>query len=107
MIGVPFHITGHKKVKAAVIVVIEETRGAGPSSASDASLGGHVSEGAIAIVVIEDVFPVAGDKKIRIPVAAAVVPRRRKSRRLKLRCMRLHGIRKFGTNCPWAHLRLV
>ena len=72
MIGVPFHITGHKKVKLAVIVVIEEARGARPASASDASLGGHVSESAIAIVVIEDIFPVAGDKKIRIPVVVVV-----------------------------------
>ncbi len=72
VIGVPFHIAGHKKIKMAVIVVIEETRGARPASASDASFGSHVREGAIAIVVIEDVFPVAGYKKIGIPVVVVV-----------------------------------
>ncbi len=64
MLGVPFHITGHKKIQMAVVVEIKETRGDGPAPARDSCFGSDISEGSVAVVVVEDIFSVAGHEKV-------------------------------------------
>src|SRR5208283_4126926 len=72
VIGVPFHVTGHEEIQMAVVVVIEEARGTRPAPASDAGLGGHIGEGAIAIVVVQDILPVIRDKEVGIAIVVVV-----------------------------------
>ena len=61
VIGIPFHVARDEKIEMAVIVVVEESCGDGPAAAGDAGLGGYIGEGAIAIVVIQNIFSVTGD----------------------------------------------
>ncbi len=75
MPGVPFHITGHKKIEMAVVIEIEKTGGDGPSATRDSRFGGDIREGSIAVVVIQDVLSVARDEEIGIAIIVVVADR--------------------------------
>ena len=64
----PVDVVGDDEIESAVIVVIEP-RGARcpPSRVLHACLRGHIGEGAVAIVVIEDAAAVAEDEQVRKP----------------------------------------
>ena len=72
VIGVPFHITGHEEIEMAVVVVIEETRGTRPASASDACFCRNISERSVAIIVVQDILPIIRDKQVGIAIVVVV-----------------------------------
>src|ERR1700674_1112755 len=92
VIGVPVHIAGDEQVELSIVVVIEEARGDGPASARHAGFGGYIRKRSISVVVIQNVFAVAGHIQIRIPIVVVVadrhshpvipIPRAGQSRRL-------------------------
>src|SRR6266480_1133023 len=59
VLGVPFHVTGDKKIEMAVVIEVEKTGRDGPAAACDSCFGGNVGESFVAIIVIKDVLPVA------------------------------------------------
>src|SRR5258708_31490250 len=64
MVGIPFHVSSDKKIEMAVIIEIEKARGDRPPAGRYSSFLGHIRESAVAIVVVQDIFAVAGDVKI-------------------------------------------
>ncbi len=72
---IPFHVSGHHEVEAAVFVVVEETSASGPAGCLDVRLCRDIGESAVAIVLIEDRAAEGGDEQIRKSVVI-VVPRR-------------------------------
>src|SRR5215469_4491952 len=69
---VPVHVSRDKQIKIAVVVVIEKTSRNRPFATSNSSLGGDVTKGSIAIVVVEDVLAIAGHEKVRIAIVVVV-----------------------------------
>src|ERR1700678_3682948 len=74
-LGVPQHVPGNEQIQVAIVVVIEEPRRTGPATGRYAGFGSDVGEGAIAIIVIQDVFSVAGDVEIGKAVVIVVADR--------------------------------
>src|SRR4029077_7279466 len=64
VIGVPLHVAGYEQIKIAIVVVIKEACGNGPAAACNTCFAGYIGEGAIAIVVIENILAIAGDEQI-------------------------------------------
>src|SRR5579863_9929612 len=64
VLGVPEHVAGDEEVEMAVVIVIEEARRTAPASGFDARFGGYVGEGAVAIIVVEDIFSVVRDVEV-------------------------------------------
>src|ERR1700733_8053281 len=62
VIKVPLHITGNHQVEAAVIVVVHPGGAGRPAGTGYPRAIGHVSKGAIPIVVIEGAAPITGDE---------------------------------------------
>src|SRR5205085_6537704 len=56
----PFQIPGDEQIEPAVIVVVEEPGAGAPARGSDARPCRHVSEGAVAVIVIQRIGAVSG-----------------------------------------------
>ena len=69
---VPVEVAGDEQVELAVIIVIEEACGSRPPAAPNARARRHVSERAVAVVVIQRVVAVAGDVNIRESVVVII-----------------------------------
>src|ERR1700722_5832739 len=72
---IPQHVAGPEKIQGAIVVGGEEAGRTGPTSGRYTGFGGDVGKGAIAVVVIQHVFSVAGDVKIRKAVVIVVADR--------------------------------
>ncbi len=72
---VEVHVVGDGEVQLAVAVVIDEGTAGAPlfSCSSDAGLLGYLFEGAIALVMEETVFAVAGDVEV-VESVVVIVP---------------------------------
>src|SRR5580704_104226 len=69
----PLDVIRNNEVEVAIPVVVEPRRAGGPSTLiGDSSLGSHLGEGSIAVVVIENGAAVAGDVEIRIAVVVEI-----------------------------------
>src|SRR5260370_21012796 len=64
MVGIPFHVSSDEEIEMAVIIVIEKARGARPAAVGLSSFRGLIVESAVAIVVVQNIFAVAGDVQI-------------------------------------------
>ena len=73
MSQVPVDITRHKKIQAAIAVIVAESWPRGPVPQGHSRLFGDVGEGAIVIVVVEPVLSKVGDVDVR-PAVVIIVP---------------------------------
>ena len=66
MAQVEVNVAGHVKVEVSVVVIVAEGGTGAPHQllAGDSRLGGHVGEGAVAIIPVENVRAVVVNKKI-------------------------------------------
>ena len=72
----PVNVVADQQVQVSVLVVVEPAGTGRPLPfVGDARRGGHVSEGAVAVVVVKDRPPVAGDVEVRIPIIVVVTHR--------------------------------
>src|SRR4029079_10892100 len=62
----------HVKVEVAVAIEVKETNALPPGVVVDACGGSNVGECAVAIVVIQNAWPVAGNKQIKVAVVVVV-----------------------------------
>src|SRR5947208_4722081 len=71
-IEVPFNITRHEKIEPAITIVINPAGAGGPAAATYRCFCRDVSEGSVAVVVIQIITTVAGDIKISMTVVVIV-----------------------------------
>ncbi len=69
---VPVQIANDEQVELAVVIVVEKSRRLRPAASRHSSLRRHISERAVAVVVVEDVVPVAGYEYVGITVVVVV-----------------------------------
>src|SRR5258708_10465657 len=62
----------NEEVQFAVVVIVKPDRAGGPAGGSCSGLLGHIGEGAIAIVVVQDAAAVLRDVQIRKAVAIVI-----------------------------------
>src|SRR6266446_5529710 len=72
VLRVPVHVARDEEIQLAVVIIVEKSGRDGPPATPDTRLGGNVSEGAISVVVIENVFAIAGDVEIGIAVVVVI-----------------------------------
>src|SRR5438132_312016 len=60
----PVEITGHEKIKFAIVVIIEESGACTPSTSPDAGFFCNIGKRPISIVVIKDVPTITGHVEI-------------------------------------------
>ena len=72
IVEVEVDVVGDHQVDESVTVVVAERCAGRPAPISDASLGGDVGEGAVSVVVIEDVSTQAGDVEVGPAVVVVV-----------------------------------
>src|SRR5260370_24334297 len=64
MVRIQFHVSSDEEIKMAVVIVIQKARGNRPAAGGYSSSLGYIRESAVAIVVVQDIFAVAGDVEI-------------------------------------------
>jgi hypothetical protein len=69
---VPVHVAGYKKIELPVVIVIQKSGGNRPSTRRDARFGRHIREGAVAVIVIQNIFSVTGDIEIGIAIVIVI-----------------------------------
>ena len=62
----------HEQIQFPVIVVVEPHRAGGPSWRVDAALYSDIGECAMAVVVVQNAFPIPGEQHILVAVAVIV-----------------------------------
>ncbi len=75
IVQVEIHVIGHHQIKVAVAIIIAERCASGPAAVGDASLLGHVSESAVAIIFEKFVSAQAGQINIGPAVVVVVTHR--------------------------------
>src|SRR5262249_34594680 len=73
----PIEIASHEKIKLAIVIVVKKSCACAPTARANSRLLSHISEGAIAIVVIQDIAAISGD--INILKAVVVIISNRNS----------------------------
>jgi hypothetical protein len=68
----PVEIAGNEEIQFSIVVVVEKSCGNGPTACGNPSLRGHVGKRAIAVVVVQNIFPVIGHVDIRKSVVVIV-----------------------------------
>src|SRR4030095_8432586 len=69
---IPFNVAPHKKIEPAVAVVINPCSACRPPSPANTGLLRDIGKRAVAVIVIEKIAAVTGDKQIGVPVVVIV-----------------------------------
>src|SRR5260370_20348278 len=68
-------IASNKQIQFAVVIVVQKSRGHGPTTRSDTCLRGDIGKSAVTIVVIQDIFAVVGNVNVREAIVVIVADR--------------------------------
>ena len=74
-LGREVHVVPDEEIQEAIAVVIQERRAGAPSGIIHPGLAGDVGEGAIAVVVVQDVVPDVCHVQIEKPIVVIVAGR--------------------------------
>ena len=65
-------VLAHEQIEQSVPVVIEECGAGGEAGVADAGGAGHVGEGAIAVVMVENAAAEAGDEQVLVAIGVVI-----------------------------------
>ncbi len=92
IVKVKVDVVGDHEIDEAIAVVVAESGAGGPAAVGDSGFCGHVGEGAVAVVAIENIPAEAGDVDVgpAIVVVVAHGAAHREARRGNAQPCRLH-----------------